>query len=72
MKGSVKEKRVEHFENVLKWGKAIEKYLEKNEKVCETLEVKEGLFCEEELETFIKRLRNSKVSNSDSVVNNFF
>ena len=34
------------------------KDIEENEKVCDTLDVKAGLFCEEELATALKRLKN--------------
>ena len=34
--------------------------LEENEKVCDTLDVKEDLFCKEELATVLKGLKNIK------------
>ena len=45
------------------------KYREKNQKVCDTLNVKEGLFCEEELMILLKGLKNNKSPGIDSVVN---
>ena len=38
------------------------KDIEENEKVCDTLDVKEDLFCEEELATVLKGLKNNKAS----------
>ena len=51
--------------------KATEKYIGKNEKVCDTLDVKEDLFCEEELVIILKGLKNNKAPGADNVVNEF-
>ena len=48
-------------------GKDIDEY----EKVCDTLDVKEDLFCEEELATVLKGLKNNKAPGADSLVNEF-
>ena len=40
-------------------------------KVCDTLDVKEDLFCEEELATVLKGLKNNKVPGAYSAVNGF-
>ena len=45
------------------------KDIEENEKNCDTLDVKKDLFCEEELATVLKRLKNNKAPGADSVVN---
>jgi hypothetical protein len=47
------------------------KNIEENEKVCDTLDVKEDLFCEEELATVLKGLKNNKAPGADRVVNDF-
>ena len=39
---------------MLNWDRVTGKDIEKNEKVCDTLYVKEDLFCEEELATVLK------------------
>ena len=52
--GKDKEKWAEHFENLLKRGTVAGKDIEENEKVCDTLDVKEVFFCEEELATVLK------------------
>ena len=56
-KERVKERWVEHFENVLNRDTVAGKDIDENEKVCDTLDVKEDLFCEEELATVLKGLR---------------
>ena len=48
---------MEHFENVLNRDIVAGKIIEKNEKVCDTLDVKEDLFCEEEFATVLKGLK---------------
>ena len=53
-KEKVKERRVEHFENVLNQETVAGKDIDENEKVCDTLDVKEDLFSEEELVTVLK------------------
>ena len=53
-KERVKERWAEHFENVLNRDRVAGKDIEENEKVCDTLDVKEDLFCEEELATVLK------------------
>ena len=45
-KERVKERWVEHFENMLHRGRVAGKNIEENKKVCDTLDVKEDLFCE--------------------------
>ena len=42
---------------MLNQGRVLGKDLEENEKVCDTLDVKEDLFCEEELVTVLKELK---------------
>ena len=42
---------------MLNWDRAAGKDIEENEEVCDTLDVKEDLFCEEELATVLKRLK---------------
>ena len=46
-KEKVKERWVEHFENVLNRDTVAGKDIDENEKVCNTLDVKEDLFSEE-------------------------
>ena len=41
------------------------------EKVCDTMDVKEDLFCEEELSIVLKGLKNNKAPGADSVINEF-
>ena len=48
---------MEHFENVLNRDIIAGKIVEENEKVCDTLDVKEDLFCEEEIATVLKGLK---------------
>ena len=45
---------MEHFENVLNRDIVAVKDIDENEKVCDTLDVKEDLFSEEELVTVLK------------------
>ena len=47
------------------------KDIEENERVCDTLDMKEDLFCEEELVTVLKGLKNNKAPGADSVINEF-
>ena len=56
-KEKVKERWVEHFENVLNRDTVAGKYIDENEKVCDILDVKEDLFNEEELATVLKGLK---------------
>ena len=56
-KEKVKERWVEHFENVLNRDTVAGKDKDKNEKVRDTLDVKEDLFSEEELATVLKGLK---------------
>ena len=53
-KKRVKERWVEHFENVLNRDTVAGKDIVENEKVCDTSDVKEDLFCEEELAIVLK------------------
>ena len=70
-KERVKERWAEHFENVLNRDTVSGNDIDENEKVCDTLDVKEDLFCEEELATVLKGLRNNKAPGADSVINEF-
>ena len=70
-KEKVKEKWVEHFENVLNRDTVAGKDIDENEKVCDTLDVKEDLFSEEELATVVKGLKNNKAAGADIVINVF-
>ena len=54
-KERAKERWAEHFENALNRYTGAGKDKEQNEKVCDTLDVKEDLFCGEELATVPKR-----------------
>jgi len=56
-KERVKERWAEHFENVLNRDTVAGKDIEENKKVCDTLDVKQDLFCEEELATVLKGLK---------------
>ena len=47
------------------------KDIDEIEKNCDTLDVKQDLFCEEELVKVLKGLKNNKVPGADSVVNEF-
>jgi hypothetical protein len=51
--------------------RVTENDIEKNERVCDNLEVKEYSFWEEELETVPEGLKNNKIPGADSVVNEF-
>ena len=70
-KKRVKERLAEHFQNVLNQNRATGKDIEENEKVCDILDVKEDLFCEEELATVLSGLKNHKPQDADTVVNEF-
>ena len=50
----VKERWAEHFENMLNRNTTAGKDIEKIEKVCDTLDVKQDSLCEEELATVLK------------------
>ena len=56
---------------MLNCNRVAEKDIEENEKVCDTLDMREDLFCEEELVTVLKRLKNNKAPGADSVINEF-
>ena len=47
------------------------KDIDENEKVCDTLDMKEDLFNEEELVTVLKGLKNNKAPGADSMLNKF-
>ena len=47
------------------------KYIEENKKVCDTLDVKEDWFFQEELAAVLKGLKISKAPGAHSVVNGF-
>ena len=51
--------------------KVTEKYLEENGQVYDTLDVREDIFCEEELVAVLKGWKDRKASGADSVVNQF-
>ena len=70
-KEKVKARWVEHFENVLNRDTVAGKDIDENEKVCDTLDVKEGLFSEEELATVLEGLKNNKAPGADSMINEF-
>ena len=70
-KEKVKERWAEHFENVLNRDTVAGKDIAENEKVCDTLDVMEDLFCEEELATVLKALKNNKTPDVDSVIIEF-
>ena len=70
-KEKVKERWVEHFENVLNRDTVAGKDIDENEKVCDTLDVKEDLFSEEELATVLEGLKNNKAPGADSMINEF-
>ena len=71
-KERVKERWAEHFETVLNRDRVTRKDIDESEKVCDTLDVKEYLFCEEELATVLKVLKNNKAPSDDSVINEYF
>jgi len=66
-----KKRWAEHYENVLNRDTVAGNNIAENEKVCDTLNLKEDLFCEEELATVLKGLKNNKAPGVDSVVNEF-
>ena len=70
-KERVEERRAEYFGNLLNQGRVIRKDIEENEKVCDTLDVMEDLFCKEELATVLKGLKNNKAPGANTVVNEF-
>ena len=67
----VKERWEEHFENALNRDTVARNDIKENEKLCDTLNVKEDLFCEEKLVTVLKGLKNNEVPSAASVVNEF-
>ena len=60
------------FWKVLNRDKVTGKDTKKNEKVCDTSEEKKDLFCEDEVVTVLKALKNNKTPSFDSAVNEFF
>ena len=62
---------MEHFENVLNRDTVAGKDIEENEKVCDTLDVKQDLFSGEEIATVLKGLKNNKAPGADSMINEF-
>jgi hypothetical protein len=56
---------------VLNRDRVSRKEIEENEKVCDTYDVRKDLFCEKELVTILKRLKNNKAPGADTVVNEF-
>ena len=69
-KERVKERWAEHFEIVLNRDRVAGKYIEENEKVCDNLEMKEDLFCEEESPSVVKGLKNNKAPGTNSILPN--
>jgi len=67
----VKESWTDNFENMPNQDWFTGKDIEENEKVSDTLDVKEDLSCKEELVTILKGLRNNKATDADYVVNEF-
>ena len=53
----VKERWAEHFENVLNHNEVTGNDIEKNEKFCDSFELKEDLFCEDKLDTVLNRFK---------------
>jgi len=70
-KERVKEKWAEHFENMLNQDIVAGKDIEGNDKVCDTSDVKEDLFCEEEIPTVLKGFKNNESPVVGIVVNEF-
>ena len=70
-KKRVKERVAEHFKNILNRDTVAGKDIDENGKVCDTLDVKEDLFCEEELVKALKGLKNNNAPSGDSVINKF-
>ena len=68
-KEKVKERWVENLENMQNRDTVAGKDMDENEKVCDTLDVKEDMFTEEELATVLKGLKNNKAPGADSVIN---
>ena len=66
VKERVKERWVEYFENVLNRETVAGKDIEENKNVCDTWDVKKDLFCEEEVVTALKGLKNNKAPGADS------
>ena len=64
-KEKIKERWAEHFENVLNRDTVAGKDIDENEKICDTLDVKEDLFCEEELATILKGLKINKAPGAE-------
>ena len=64
-KERVKARWVEHLENVLNQDTVAGIDIDENEKVCDTLDVKE------ELATVLQGLKNNKAPGADSVINEF-
>ena len=71
IKERVKDRWAEYFEHMLNQDTVAGKDIEENEKVCDTLDVKEDLFYEEKLPTVLKGLKNNKAPRADSLVNEF-
>ena len=67
-KERINEKWEEHFENELSRDRVARKDIEENEKVYDTLDMKEDLFCEEKIATEVKELTSNKDPGADSVV----
>ena len=71
-KERVKERWAEHSENVLNRDTVAGKDIDENKKVCDTMDVKEDLFSEEELATVLKGLKNNEGPYADSGISEFF
>jgi hypothetical protein len=61
----VNERLAEHFDNFLTRDR-VKKIIEEKEKVYDILDAKEDLFCEEELATLLRRLKNNKATGAYS------
>ena len=70
-KERVKGRWTEHSENMPNRDRVVGKDTEEYEKVCDALDMKEDLFCEEELATVLKELKNNKAPGADSVLDEF-
>ena len=56
-KERVKERWAEHIESKFNQYRLKGKDIEESQKVCDTFDVKEDLFCDEELSTVLERLK---------------
>ena len=66
-----KDKIAEDLEDATRRHNSNISFWQENEKVYDTLDVREDLFCGEELATVLKRLTNNRALSADSVINDF-